>query len=34
LKYHPSYLAEHLVDEAELDDVLEEWLEMMNKKLI
>jgi len=26
LKFHPSYLAEHLVDGVELDDVLDEWI--------
>jgi len=26
LKFHPSYLAEHLVDGMELDNVLEEWI--------
>jgi len=26
LKYHPSYLAEHLTDGVELDNVLDEWI--------
>ena len=26
LKYHPSYLAEHLIEGAELEDVLAEWI--------
>ena len=26
LKYHPSYLAEHLIDGAELEDVLDKWI--------
>jgi len=26
LKFHPSYLAEHLVDGVELENILEEWI--------